>query len=658
MSQSASRLARVDARVLLATFVVLIFMIPAQLVVGPLGAAGTPAQLLGMSMLGWWLFARGYGDSGCARLSRSLTVPLTVFAVSLALAYMAGMNRAIPDVEVRAADRSLMSLAAWCGITVVAASGIADRAQLDRLLKLVAITGGAVAVVGICQFFGWNPVEGFAIPGLVNNGGFGELGSRSYFPRVQGMTLHPIEFGVVMCMIAPLTVHYALCADAGRRRVAWWALTVVIAFAIPLAVARSAILAATIVGLIVFPTWPRLYRRRVLLMAPFALVALKFLVPGLLGAVRAMFTGIANDPSTQGRTADYDAVSYFFSQAPLFGRGPGTLIPTMYRTLDNQYLLTLVTGGIGGLVGLVVLLTGGLLVGLIAWWRCAGVDRRLAVSLVAGILACAATCATFDFLSFPTCTGLLFLYLGAAGALMRMAPPRPPPQILVEAPALPAWVAARRDRLARAGRVVRLLLAVGIVASFGLAAALGGEAREYRSSGAVILNPSDFPGNPYVYGADVLVLSQTVRTILLDAHTRAHVAAGGADAPYEVAIGIGSLEPQTDREGLGPVIRFEARGTTPKQAVRTRDAVAAEVAAALERLQAPTGAARSSWVVALPVVMSAEPQVVTGRRSRGLFVGAALTLLAVVMLLRPRTRRTPFFDDGSTRDDAHSVTDA
>ncbi len=90
------------------------------------------------------------------------------------------------------------------------------------------------------------------------------------------------------------------------------------------------------------------------LFAALILVAVFMVVrPGLLGTLRYMlFATAEEDPSIEGRTQDYALVGHFFIQRPLLGRGPNTLVPELYNglVLDNQWLYTLVTGGIVGVV--------------------------------------------------------------------------------------------------------------------------------------------------------------------------------------------------------------------------------------------------------------------------------------------------------------------
>jgi len=156
-----------------------------------------------------------------------------------------------------------------------------------------------------------------------------------------------------------------------------------------------------------------------------ALVAGLFLVkPGLLGTLKAMFLWAGADPSISGRTDDYDYVAYWFAQRPWLGRGPGTLIPDLYIILDNQWLLTLVTGGIVGVVALAALHVTCISLALTALRRSATTeDRHLCAALLTSQIVAILVGLTFDSLSFTTFSFTLALMCGLCGAVWRFTHP-------------------------------------------------------------------------------------------------------------------------------------------------------------------------------------------------------------------------------------------
>ena len=92
--------------------------------------------------------------------------------------------------------------------------------------------------------------------------------------------------------------------------------------------------------------------------------------------------------------------------------------------LDNQFLLTTVEMGLVGLVALHSLLLGtAALVRSVHRRRPGTATAELAWALFASILVPLCSFATFDGLSFPLISGVLFLLLGCCGALWRLETP-------------------------------------------------------------------------------------------------------------------------------------------------------------------------------------------------------------------------------------------
>ena len=82
-----------------------------------------------------------------------------------------------------------------------------------------------------------------------------------------------------------------------------------------------------------------------------------------------------------------------------------------------MYLLILVEVGVVGLICLILLYMTGIQCGAAGRRKTRDPRRRhFGQALVAGIAVATVTSATFDFLSFPMLSGLIFLILGIAGA--------------------------------------------------------------------------------------------------------------------------------------------------------------------------------------------------------------------------------------------------
>jgi O-antigen ligase len=397
--------------------VVLTFGIPAQLVLGPLGAAGTPAKVLGCFLLLWWVLDRLV--TGLARPADSpIRKALFAFALAVLASYAAGASRPMVGTEQRSADRLFISIASWIGI-VLFAGALRHPQRLDALLRRVVLAGGSLAAFGIVQSItGQTWVDRLHVPGLTLNSPISLVGDRNGFARPAGTATSPIEFGVVLTMVLPLAIHYAL-NDAHRpwyRRV--WPVAA-IGFAVPISISRSAVLGAVVVLLMLLPTWSAPRRRRAYVVLGVGASVVYVMIPGLLGSIRNMFTGAGNDASVRSRTDSYALALDLFGRSPWFGRGLGTFIPS-YRIVDNQYLGSLVEMGLVGLGAMLVLFLGTIVVAVrVRRLTTDPKERDLSMAVAASIGAGIAGFVTFDAFAFPMLTSLLFMTIGCVDALYR-----------------------------------------------------------------------------------------------------------------------------------------------------------------------------------------------------------------------------------------------
>jgi O-antigen ligase len=170
--------------------------------------------------------------------------------------------------------------------------------------------------------------------------------------------------------------------------------------------------------------WNWRMRYNMLIITVAVVGALVVLRPGLLGTLRSMFVGADEDPSITGRTDDYEMVSHWFSQRPWLGRGPGTLIPDLYIILDNQWLMTLVTGGVIGIAALAAFHLTCIALASVALRRSVTEeDRHLCAALISAQVVAILVGATFDSFSFTTFAFTLALMSGLCGAVWRFTHP-------------------------------------------------------------------------------------------------------------------------------------------------------------------------------------------------------------------------------------------
>ncbi|MBC2931415.1 O-antigen ligase family protein [Nocardioides sp. zg-1228] len=426
----------------LCAYVVLLLGLPSVLIFAPLGSPGTPANIWGLGILLWWVLATLGGQNRVSGLTWYRVV-VGAFAGTVLMSYASAMAHGwyspghlrrgisdwtlmvpsvteLADVQVSAADRGLVAVFAWVGITLLAAEGLRTWQELERVITWLAALGAFMAVLGLVQYLtGFSITSLYVIPGLSANSEFGSVASRSVVNRVSATAAHPIEFGVIMAALLPLSLHRTVY-EWGNR----WALTptILIAVSAGLSVSRSAVVSTIVALVVILVGWPNKWRIRALVLLPFAIVAMRGAFPGLLGTIYALFANLGNDPSISGRTTDYDAVSLLWSQGPVLGRGFFTFVPQFYRILDNMYLLLLLELGIVGLLCTIVLFVTGFLSARAARSRAPDErSRHLGLCLSASLLGLFVALGTFDALVFSMTAGALFLLLGLSAAAWRLS---------------------------------------------------------------------------------------------------------------------------------------------------------------------------------------------------------------------------------------------
>jgi polysaccharide biosynthesis protein PslJ len=409
-----------DAALLVSVYVVGLMVVPARYVLAPLGALGAPATVIGLLAGVWWVASRANQGLGAAHGQQPVRIALLIYLWWSALCYALAFTRPLAEVEVGAATRVLLGTMSLVSIGLLAADGIRDRSRLETVLRRLVMVAGLSASFGILQFFGTDLVPYLRLPGLVLNSDLNSVGLRSDFARVAGTATHAIEFAVVLAVVAPLALHFALHGPPERRPSAWfWTLSILLA--LPMAVSRTAVVGIVVSLVVLSLRWSWSQRVWLGMLGVVMMLAMRVIAPGLLGTLRALFAWWGADDSIEGRTEDYGPLYNFVSESPWVGRGTGTFEPSVYFFVDNEWFLSAVNTGVVGTITLLVLFVVGVSC-------CRGVRRRtaeastahLAQALMAGLLALGVTYGTFDGLSFRISAGLLFLLLGATGALWRL----------------------------------------------------------------------------------------------------------------------------------------------------------------------------------------------------------------------------------------------
>ncbi len=341
-----------DAVTVLTIFVVLLFVIPANLVVGPLGSAGRPALLLGLGCAWWWLHDRLLPDSGVARGFQPVRLTAALLGGAAVASYAAAFVWPIDGIESRAADRGVLAGRpagrAGAGRGRHLGQGAARHAPSPgRRRRLGSRRHRGPAVCGHGRQLRVPP----AVPERALRVPTGPGPQRDPSRRRYFWTSHRVR-GRPRVLVFPLALHYALHARTARRSA--WIPVLLIAVGHP------------DVGVAIWNTGSRRHVCRDVgdLAAP---------ASTQIGSRRG---GSGRGDAVRGpRPPGHDPVSLHQprqrrqrvrsnaglhrrrpppSEAPVFGRGYGTLLPDRYLLLDNQYLGSLVETGIVGLVLLVV----------------------------------------------------------------------------------------------------------------------------------------------------------------------------------------------------------------------------------------------------------------------------------------------------------------
>jgi polysaccharide biosynthesis protein PslJ len=422
-----ARRGRFDPGWMVGAYICTLLIIPSPLVIGPLGAAGGPANMVALAALIWWACAH-FLPGGMAWGFSPIRWAVVAFTTAMFAGFAAGALRPLTGIEGSGADRTLMAVLGFAGVALLTADGISTLDQLNLAVKRLINVAATLAGAGILQFYTAIDVAKYVrIPGLtlaIPPAAEFALEERSGLRRVVATSSHPIEFGVVLAIVLPVALHLALTATESEKRVRWLCFGL-IAFAVPLSLARSAILGVLCGTLMMWCGWSWPRKKLALKVTMLYLVTMKFLVDGLLGTIRGMFTNMFNDPSYTGRTMDYAKVGEMFGQKPWFGHGLGTFDPTIYFYLDNQYLGTLIETGLIGLVTMSLLFIIGMFTArsVHRMSKLAGLHElgELGRALAASVLVIITSFITFDALAFRMVAGLLFVLLGLIGAAWRVA---------------------------------------------------------------------------------------------------------------------------------------------------------------------------------------------------------------------------------------------
>jgi hypothetical protein len=419
---------RADGTTLVCVYCGILFILPSHLIVAAIPLALAPSMLFGMVLGLLWFCAQMLNTVGMAKGRSLVRTSLFLFALSQLATYGFATYGYLPGDEMKATDRSVITIMAVVVVGIMACDAVRGLGRIDKVLRLIVYGSTFMAVVGLIQFFvGVDPTHYMIIPGLRPVADVNTLLQRSIFRRPSGTAGHPIEYGVVCAIAAPLATHYAFRAIKFQRRVwPWWTCLGILAVGALVSLSRSAILGLLAAALVLLPTWPGKRRLQAVGVTIAFTAVMRLFIPGLIGTLFSLFNNLSGDPSIQHRQQDYARADVQIAVHPLLGRGFGTYLPQKYGPLDNQYLGTLVENGAVGLAALILILLAGFYAAL--RFRMATKDpvlRDLGQTLIACLSVISVADATYDAFGFIMATGVCFMLVGLAGALWRTIKEKP-----------------------------------------------------------------------------------------------------------------------------------------------------------------------------------------------------------------------------------------
>lgn len=391
----------------------LISVLPSYVVVaGPLKSNGSPARIIAVIMFGLVLlgFVTARRTSHDRRINLGVIALLLYFLLWL-LAYGVGLL-ATSDTADTAANRTraLITLMAQVGVGLFALTMVRTHRQRKIVLGCLLAGLAFACLVGLLQSTSSLDLKFvFRPPGFALNEEDQPLGQRLGATRVTGTSQHPIEFSALAAMTVPLAIYFARNAATSTVRVLSIAACIVAALALPAAVSRTGVISLA-VALAIYALAFKVRQIITALAVGAILIGLHaILFPSTTNALWNTITGSAEDPSIQARTEDYAGVSRIFNAHPVFGLGLGGS-PQLY---DNQWLQTIVQGGLVGAAAM-VLLTVSTVFGIAAALRRASTpaERDQAYMLGAATVAILMSSTTFDLLYYQQASLLLFITFG------------------------------------------------------------------------------------------------------------------------------------------------------------------------------------------------------------------------------------------------------
>ena len=258
------------------------------------------------------------------RKKRLVFSPINKYIMLYAAVYAVGT---VASVTPRASLAIGLLTVFFTLFALVPLNSVDNRGQLERLIKVVVLGGGLVSVYGILQYiFRF----GYQSDAWVDSGMFGDMF------RVVATLENPNMLGQYLVLMIPLGVACLIGAKEKKERWFWGGCCGVMCVCILLTFSRGAWLALLFAALV----YAVLVNPRLLMLAPFALLALYLVLPD---SIIQRFTSIGNlsDHSTSYRVSIWLGSLRMLADYWLCGVGPGDVaFNTVYPSYSYDEIVT------------------------------------------------------------------------------------------------------------------------------------------------------------------------------------------------------------------------------------------------------------------------------------------------------------------------------